>query len=184
MKTCTSCKIKKELSEFNKNKTGADGLQYHCKECRKSRYQKDRENIIIRASDWYHKNKHRKQEYDKQRRMAKKEHLANYEKARSKTPKRKILAMVSLQQRRARQIKSTPKWFDEFDKFVIKEAMSLAAKRKELTGFSWHLDHIVPVRGKTVCGLHWHKNWQVAPADYNKTKGNKFPYPTYFERNV
>ena len=35
MKACTKCKIKKELSEFNKLKQAKDGLQYECKSCKK-----------------------------------------------------------------------------------------------------------------------------------------------------
>ena len=35
MKSCTKCKIKKELSEFNKLKQAKDGFQYECKSCKK-----------------------------------------------------------------------------------------------------------------------------------------------------
>ena len=36
-----------------------------------------------------------------------------------------------------------------------------------------YVDHIIPLKNKAVCGLHWHKNWQVIPATENLKKGNK-----------
>ena len=36
MKTCSHCKILKELKDFAKNKTRKDGYQHHCKDCQKN----------------------------------------------------------------------------------------------------------------------------------------------------
>ena len=36
MKVCTKCKIEKDESEFYNNKRMPDGLDYYCKECRKT----------------------------------------------------------------------------------------------------------------------------------------------------
>lgn len=36
MKTCTKCRIEKELVAFGPNKARTDGLQSHCRECRKA----------------------------------------------------------------------------------------------------------------------------------------------------
>ncbi len=38
-KTCTVCKQTKLLSEYNKKKTGKDGLQPHCRECSHEKFQ-------------------------------------------------------------------------------------------------------------------------------------------------
>ena len=38
LKTCSSCKIDRELDQFNKDKSATDGLKYSCRECTKKRY--------------------------------------------------------------------------------------------------------------------------------------------------
>lgn len=78
--------------------------------------------------------------------------------------------------RRSQKIKAFPKWDNELTLFVLKEAYSLAKQRKTLTGISWDVDHIVPLRGKDVCGLHVWNNLQVIPSILNRVKGNRFVY--------
>ena len=72
--------------------------------------------------------------------------------------------------RQAQQLRATPKWANEF---FIDEAYHLAALRTKMLGFKWHVDHIVPLRSKVVCGLHVHNNIQVIPAVMNIKKGNR-----------
>lgn len=62
---------------------------------------------------------------------------------------------------------------DELTEFVFEEAYDLAKLREKITGYKWHIDHIIPLNGKTICGLHVWSNLQVIPATLNLSKGNK-----------
>lgn len=62
---------------------------------------------------------------------------------------------------------------DDFTKFITKEAHDLRVRRNNLTGIEWHVDHVVPLKGKDVCGLHLWTNLQVIPKLLNLRKGNK-----------
>lgn len=79
----------------------------------------------------------------------------------------------STAKRRAARIQRTPKWLTEDDLWIIKEVYALAAARTKLHGFSWHVDHIVPLQGETVSGFHVPNNLQVIPWVDNIKKHNK-----------
>jgi 5-methylcytosine-specific restriction endonuclease McrA len=42
------------------------------------------------------------------------------------------------------------------------------------TGVQWHVDHIIPLQGKNVSGLHVPENLQVIQGSLNIKKGNRF----------
>lgn len=65
---------------------------------------------------------------------------------------------------------------DELTKFMSAEAHELRKLRNELTGIEWHVDHIVPLNGKQVCGLHIWSNLAVIPKTLNLQKGNNFAF--------
>ena len=58
-KKCSKCGIEKDLCEFHKLKRTKDGLQYNCKECRKSEtieyYQNNTEKLKNKSKE-YRKN--------------------------------------------------------------------------------------------------------------------------------
>lgn len=60
---------------------------------------------------------------------------------------------------------------DEFTNLVVKEAHELRKLRNKITGIDWHVDHVEPLNGKDVCGLHIWSNLQVIPKLLNLKKG-------------
>jgi len=70
--------------------------------------------------------------------------------------------------------KRVPKWIDTEDKWLMKEVYSLAEIRTKMFGFAWHVDHIIPLCGKIVSGLHVPINLRVIPAAENMAKYNKY----------
>jgi hypothetical protein len=76
--------------------------------------------------------------------------------------------------RRTAKMHRTPAWLTADDLWMIEQAYELAALRTKLFGFSWHVDHVLPLQGKKVSGLHVPNNLQVIPWADNVSKSNKF----------
>ena len=75
-------------------------------------------------------------------------------------------------ERRAARRKSTPKWLSDEQFDQILDWYKSAEIMSQLTGRKCHVDHIVPLRGKTVSGLHVPWNMQVLFAEDNLKKNN------------
>jgi hypothetical protein len=73
-----------------------------------------------------------------------------------------------------KRILRSPHWLTEVDRWMMQEAYELAALRTKMFGFSWHVDHKIPLQGETVSGLHVPLNLQVIPGKENVAKSNKF----------
>jgi 5-methylcytosine-specific restriction endonuclease McrA len=76
--------------------------------------------------------------------------------------------------RYASKTQATPKWMSPDDCWMIEQAYELAALRTKMFGVPWEVDHIVPLRGKTVSGLHTPWNLRVVTQAENRRKSNSF----------
>jgi hypothetical protein len=84
------------------------------------------------------------------------------------------LVLADCAKRRASKLQRTPSWLTEFDLLKIKCYYQVAAMRTRESGENWHVDHIIPLQGKNVCGLHVPSNLQIIPAIENMRKNNHF----------
>lgn len=71
---------------------------------------------------------------------------------------------------RANKLKATPPWVDHDN---ITAVYVEAARLTLETGIPYEVDHIVPLQGKNVCGLHVPWNLRAIPASENRSKSNK-----------
>jgi DNA modification methylase len=72
--------------------------------------------------------------------------------------------------RRAAQLQQTPKWAN-LEK--IRDIYIEAARLTKETGIRHHVDHVLPLQGRNVCGLHIETNLQILTASENCSKSNK-----------
>lgn len=68
--------------------------------------------------------------------------------------------------------RASPLWLSPIQVALIAEHYEIAAARSVQTGIPHDVDHIVPLNGKSVCGLHVPWNLQVIPAVENRAKRN------------
>lgn len=170
---CSTCLQTKPVSNFDKASSSKTGYRLQCKSCRHDRHQvfKDAINqrmrerrandpeIAAKEESWRQKNMHSV--------------LANRVRYRSENRGRRAAWQ---NKRRAAKIQATPKWADEEyieDLYVnCREAESIF----EAAGIDvkFQVDHIVPLQGRNVCGLHVENNMQILTADENAKKHNSF----------
>jgi hypothetical protein len=70
------------------------------------------------------------------------------------------------------KIHRTPSWLNNAHFFEIECVYSYCASLRSI-GLNYEVDHIVPLQGKTVSGLHVPWNLQVITKFENRSKGNK-----------
>ncbi len=86
----------------------------------------------------------------------------------------KHLTNASASKRRAALLQRIPIWQTEFDELKIKCIYSVAAMLTKVNNEPWTVDHIIPLQGKIVSGLHVPSNLQLMRARENEAKRNKY----------
>jgi hypothetical protein len=157
-KVCKKCGVDKALTEYHKDKHSKLGVRSYCKVCRvvekREYYEANREQVIAQAIAW---------------------HRANPEQAainaRNKKQANPALYNSHTAKRRSAKLQRTASWADQD---AIKAIYAEAQRLQEVLGIPMHVDHMVPLRGELVSGLHVESNLQVIPAALNLRKSNKF----------
>lgn len=135
------------FAEYNKSEAG--------KAAKRRYYEANRELAIARANA---------RPIEEKRRYKKKYKEANPELYKE---------MTNLRRRRFRD--ATPPWISAEQKKAIRSLYRLAMEMTKITGVRHAVDHIVPLLGETVCGLHVPWNMQVLTQDENLRKSNAMP---------
>ena len=146
---CRSCQsdIQKQYRLANKEKAKAYQKEY---------YKENKNHLINQMMKWQKENPDARKEYAKRWRL--------------RHPARNVHYSARY---RASKLQATPSWLTEDNWNTIKYKYLLARDASTLTGEPYHVDHIVPLLGGNVCGLHVPWNLQVLPADINISKSNK-----------
>ncbi len=132
---------------------------------------KNRDSISAYKKSWYLRN--RGHVIEKSLHRSKSDPESARERRRAWKQRNPEYAAFSEGVRRARKLQAIPMWFGEFDELVWQEAAELVRTRELETGISWAADHMIPLAGRKVCGLHMAENCQVIPSVINLEKNNK-----------
>lgn len=194
IKICTLCKIEKELTEFNKNTNYEDGLLSKCKSCNNAQ-----RRAIYRANPEKQRAKslaYQKANPDKERARNKAKYEANIEKRKAQN---KVWRLANLEKiktnqkirdkiwtksnsgkknaytakRRAKKLQATPLWLTPEQHKEMIDMYILAKELRWLSESPLEVDHIIPLQGENISGLHVPWNLQILPKSMNRSKGNK-----------
>lgn len=189
MKTCRNCRIEKPFECYSPLKSGINGKNPWCKECRRVQSRKSRlENLehfraIDRARsirdfdkrsastrEYYLKNKTRLIENEKLRYAAKRLEILAYKSAWRSENKDKTYVLNG--QRRAAERRAM---LPNANRKVMAAMYAEARRLTKETGIVHHVDHIHPLLHPLLCGLHVEWNMQIITASENMAKSNSCP---------
>ncbi len=197
MKKCNSCLNLLETSHFTKDNGKRDGFRTICRTCdcakKKSRYicnteknqeiyKKNKEVVKARSRVWRANNleisNKKARDWAKANPERRNQISRNFTKnnpGKSSEYKRKNSGKYAAHRKKyeASKINATPNWLTQFDFDYIESLYVQAKELKNLTGVDYHVDHILPLRGEIVCGLHVPWNLQVITAEENHKKNNR-----------
>lgn len=167
MKTCTKCGETKAREMFSKHATGRDGLQSHCKAC-----------VAAYGRAWAAANRERSRETTRAWREANADRKCKCQRAWKKANPH--LVNASHARRHAAKLQRTQPWADLR---FISRVYGVASLASKCFG-PHHVDHLVPLQGKAVSGLHVHCNLRVIPAGENVRKHARFDEALALDRGA
>ena len=89
----------------------------------------------------------------------------------------KLQVRADTKARRRKHRDATPNWLTRKQKSEIRQIYQIAITMTQTTGEQYVVDHIVPLRGEEVCGLHVPWNLRVITQEENLKKSNKLVDP-------
>lgn len=194
MKRCSICLEVKEISFYQKDITKLSGLRNDCKSCCSKRklanYKKNKNKLNSISREYRIKNLDKIKKYlsvyREQNREKAKEYSRNYgplyylnnresicKKNREYVKKNLVLYNAKAKKRYTLKMNRAPKWLTDSQWEEIKEWYILAKELQWLSEEKLEVDHIVPLQGKNVSGLHVPWNLQILPKSLNSKKSNK-----------
>jgi hypothetical protein len=181
-KICTKCKTGKPVAEFYTNKRMKDGLNTFCIPCHKAdnlaRKRRNRSDPQFKAAENATKREYRSRTTEHRRLYMQVWRTTNAmgcrQYGREYRQKNKAFCLALWHRRQKELLQRTPPWLTAEDAWIIQEIYLLAEVRTKATGAPWHVDHIIPLRGRTVSGLHVPANLQVIPWYENLRKSNHY----------
>lgn len=187
VKTCSKCGEQKLRSQFNKHTGSRDGLRGYCKACHAAystgwiEANRERYNARSRADRALDPGKYQGwarnyRESDPVRYGEVKRNWVERNTARRQaTVRRYTLKHAAklhekVRARQAGKMLALPAWAD---RSAMTEFYKEAKRLTRETGVRYEVDHIVPLRGRGVCGLHCEANMQLLPKAENIRKLNR-----------
>jgi hypothetical protein len=161
LKYCKKCDISKDESLFGKSKNRSDGLRSVCKICNNSQSaqwkQQNYDQYLLYNMLWAHQN-------------------PELVKISKDTRRRRNLSKFAAKEsnRRAAKLQRTPKWLTTSDLIEIQWAFDIAKDMTTSTGIKHEVDHIIPLRGDNISGLHCPQNLRIITKSENSSKRNRY----------
>ena len=175
---CTKCGEVKPLEMFSLQKKIKSGRRSACKECKKKYYAEhyaaNSEKLLKQCLKYRKENSEKRAEYNAKYRLDNREKRSEYNAEWAKKNPDKRAAKEA--KRRAAKLQRTMPWLTDEQHEEIDAIYSDAAMLTKKTGIEHQVDHIIPMQGKNISGLHVPWNLQVLTASENISKKNRWEF--------